>query len=56
MEESASKTGFIGIASGSAALLLALVRYWAGPFSPLPALESTVAEKAVAIRDATVAA
>jgi len=56
MEESASKIGFIGIAVGAAALLLVLVHFWAGPFSPQPTLESTVAEKAVAIRDATVAA
>jgi len=56
MEESTSKLGFIGIAVGAAALLLVLVHFWAGPFSPQPTLESTVAGKAVVIRDATVAA
>ncbi len=48
--------GFFGIGVGSVALMLALVHFWAGPFSPQPTLEQTVAEKAVAIRDATVAA
>jgi len=56
MAEKSSKLGFIGIVVGAAALLLVLVHFWAGPFSPQPTLESTVAEKAVAIRDATVAA
>jgi len=56
MAEATSKLGFIGIAVGATALLLVLVHFWAGPFSPQPTLESTVAEKAVAIRDATVAA
>ena len=45
-----------GIVLGAAALLLAIVHFWAGPFSPQPSIERTVAEKAVAIRDATVAA
>jgi len=45
-----------GILLGAAALLLAIVHFWAGPFSPQPSLERTVAETAVAIRDATVAA
>ena len=46
----------IGIGIGAVALLLALVHFYAGPFSPQPMLEDTIAEKAVAIRDATVAA
>ena len=37
-------------------MLLALVHFWAGPFAPQPSIERTVAETAVAIRDATVAA
>ncbi len=45
-----------GMLLGAAALLLAVVHFWAGPFSPQPSLERTVAETAVAIRDATVAA
>ena len=56
MERQRSIFGFIGIAAGATALMLALVHFWAGPFSPQPSLEQTVAEKAVSIRDATVAA
>ena len=41
---------------GSLALLMALFHFYAGPLSPQPAIEDTVAEKAVAIRDATIAA
>lgn len=48
--------GMIGIGFGAIALLMALVHFWAGPVSPPPSLEKTVAEKAVAIRDATIAA
>lgn len=52
-----STFGFIGIGVGAIAFMLALVHFWAGPFSPPPvSLEQTVAEKAVAIRDATIAA
>ena len=56
MEKKNSKLSFLGIGCGAAALLLALFHFYAGSFSPQPALEDTVAEKAVAIRDATVAA
>ena len=56
MESDKSIFGFSGIGVGAVALMLALVHFWAGPFSPQPSLEQTVAEKAVAIRDATVAA
>lgn len=45
-----------GIGLGGAALLLALIHFYAGPFAPQPSIERTVAETAVAIRDATVAA
>jgi len=48
--------GYIGIAAGSIAFMLALVHFWAGPFTPQPTLEQTVAEKAVAIKKATIAA
>ncbi|MEM7359921.1 MAG: hypothetical protein AAF431_12545 [Pseudomonadota bacterium] len=57
MAESAKSTySFIGIAFGAAALLLALVHFWAGPFSPQPSLEQSVAETAVAIKEATLSA
>ncbi len=46
------KFGYIGIALGSIALLLALVSFWAGPISPQPTLETLVAEKAASIRSA----
>lgn len=48
--------GLWGIGVGAVALLVVLVHFYAGPLSPAPTLEQTVAEKAVAIRDATVAA
>lgn len=56
MNENRSTIGFIGIAVGAMALLLAIVHFWTGPFSPQPSVERTVAEKAVAIKNATVAA
>ncbi|MEZ5582818.1 MAG: hypothetical protein R3F37_08660 [Candidatus Competibacteraceae bacterium] len=56
MEKSRSLIGFIGIGIGAVALLMAIVHFWAGPFSPQPSLEKTVAEKAVAIKNATIAA
>ena len=56
MADEVAKFGFMGIALGAIALIMVLVHFWAGPFSPQPSLEKTVAEKAVAIRDATVAA
>ncbi len=54
--ETGSKFSFIGISIGAIALLMALLHFFAGPFSPQPTLEETVAEKAVAIRDATISA
>ena len=54
MKEIGSTFSFTGMGLGSVALLLALVHFWAGPFSPQPTLEQTVAEKAVAIKKATV--
>jgi len=47
-----SKYGFIGIGIGTIALLLALVHFWAGPFSPQPTIETVVAQKAASIRSA----
>ncbi|MFK7845633.1 MAG: hypothetical protein AB8G77_10050 [Rhodothermales bacterium] len=56
MEESRSTLGFIGIGIGAVALLVAIVHFWMGPLSPQPSLEKIVAEKAVAIKNATIAA
>lgn len=56
MEKSTHAIGFSGITLGAIALLIAIVHLWAGPFSPQPSLEKTVAEKAVAIKNATIAA
>ena len=56
MENSRHTVGFTGIGVGAIALLVAIVHLWAGPFSPRPSLEKTVAEKAVAIKNATIAA
>ncbi len=56
MEETKSTYSFIGMGLGSIALLLAIIHFWAGPFSPQPTFEQTVAEKAVAIKEATIAA
>lgn len=56
MSQNRPKIGTVGIAIGALALLLALFHFYAGPFSAQPDLEQTIAEKAVAIRDATVAA
>jgi len=56
MDKQSSVFGFTGIGLGAIALLLAVVHFWAGPFSPQPTLEQTVAEKAVSIKDATIAA
>ena len=56
MNESKSTLSFIGVSLGAIAFLLAIVHFWAGPFSPKPMLEQTVAEKAVLIKQATMAA
>ncbi|MEO0367936.1 MAG: hypothetical protein AAF197_04015 [Pseudomonadota bacterium] len=56
MSKSKSNFGFWGIGFGGTALLLALVHFWAGPFSPTPTLETAIADKVVSIRDATVKA
>lgn len=56
MSQSSTRFGFIGIAIGGIALMLALVHFWAGPFSPQPTLETTIAEKAASIKNATIKA
>ena len=56
MDERKSALGWIGIALGSISLILALCDFYAGPFSPQPTLEQIVADKAVAIKEATMAA
>lgn len=56
MTENGSTIGYFGIGLGAIALLVSIVHFWAGPFSPQPSFESTVAETAVAIRDATISA
>jgi hypothetical protein len=56
MEKQRSVFSFTGMALGAVALLLAFAHFWAGPFSPQPTLEQTVAEKAVSIKEATIAA
>ncbi len=58
MNESRAIFGFMGISIGAIALLLAVIHFWAGPFSHKPkvSLEQSVAETAVAIKKATIAA
>lgn len=56
MQDSRSTIGFIGIAIGAVALLMAITHFWMGSISPQPSVEKTVAEKAVAIKNATIAA
>jgi len=56
MSEQTPWIGAVGIGIGALGLLLAVVHFWAGPFTPQPSLERTIAEKVVAIKDASVAA
>lgn len=44
------KYGSAGILLGGVALLLALVHFWGGPFSPQPTLETFVSERAASLR------
>lgn len=46
------KISSIGMTFGSIGLLLALIGFWAGPFSPQPTIENAVAEKVASIRTA----
>ena len=55
MDRKSPRIALVAIALGASALLLAIVHFWSGPFTEQPKLEETVAEKAVAIRDATIA-
>lgn len=48
-----SKFGMCGVMLGGIALILALVHFWAGSFSPQPTLETFVSEKAASIRQKT---
>ena len=48
------KLGYIGVAVGASALILALVHFWAGPFSPQPTLETVIADKVSSIRESTI--
>lgn len=56
MKNKTSILSSIGIAIGAIALLLSLTHFWAGPFAPKPDLHETVAEKAAAFKEATMAA
>lgn len=49
-----NKLGTWGILIGGLALVLAVVHFWAGPFSSQPTLESVVAEKAASMRKTTI--
>jgi hypothetical protein len=49
-----NKFGMFGIVVGAFALVLALVHFWAGPFSPQPTLDTYVSEKAASIRKKTI--
>lgn len=53
MSETKPIFSYIGLSFGAIALMLALVHFWAGPFSPQPSLEQTVAEKSVTIKKIT---
>lgn len=46
---------FFGIGFGAVALLLAVIHFWAGPFTPKPTFEKTIASKVVSIKDAALA-
>ncbi len=46
----------LGQLLGGFALLLALVHFWAGPITPTPSLEQTVAEKVSSVREAALGA
>lgn len=48
------KFGDCGIVFGGLALMLALVHFWGGPFSPQPTMETVVAEKAASLRQAAI--
>ena len=51
-----STFGMLGVVLGFLAFAAIVGHFFAGPFDPPPPLEISIAEKAVSIRDATVAA
>lgn len=51
-----NRYAFAGIVFGAIALLLAVVHFWAGPFSGADPLEQTVATRIEGVRDAAIAA
>ena len=51
-----STFGIFGVILGFLAFAAVVGHFFAGPFDPPPPLETSIAEKAVSIRDATVAA
>ena len=48
------KLSTIGLGLGALALLVAIAHFWLAAAAPTPALEDRIADKVVAIRDATV--
>ena len=46
----------IGIGLGAIALLMAFIHFWAGPFAIEPPIQQAVSEKAIALKEATIAA
>ena len=56
MKDNHAPFSFFGIGLGALALLLAMLHFWMGPFKITPPSEQTLAEKAVAIKKAAVAA
>lgn len=56
MRDQNAVVGWTGIAAGTLSLMLALVHFYAGPFSTQPTLEQSVAESVVALREATISA
>lgn len=56
MRDQNAVIGWTGIAAGTISLMLALVHFYAGPFSTQPTLEQSVADRVVALREATIAA
>jgi polyferredoxin len=55
MENRKSTMGFIGIGFGAIALLLAVVHFWAGSFSPQPSIEEVITNKAISIKESAFA-
>jgi hypothetical protein len=45
----------LGIGLGATALLLAVIHFWAGPFSVEPAFQQTVSDKVIALKESVLA-